>query len=220
MRDARQAFLERMAQWRAVQPWARVDAHGLALRDVKVAGPLGDVVCATCGGTSTHEDDGHCTVCRGTGVTKCRQCRGSGGVFGVPMVWARIDTHTALHTLDTETLPLEVVLDLSEHPSTGEIVHRQDGREPIVEVRAETGYRDKPVFDEGPRRAIEKLLDEPGVPMGVAVHRQTLEVRRTPVLEATLASGRTLHVWGDPPRVHPRSAASTLAGKLFAFLAP
>ncbi|MBN8611514.1 MAG: hypothetical protein J0L92_13055 [Deltaproteobacteria bacterium] len=191
MKDARQAFLERMAQWRAVQPWARVDARGLALRDVKVVGPLqlsletryeargfryrfvreaptrpdehaaqpdpwavaldvpdyakvghaitkslgdaellldcdecgahGDVACTTCGRTGTENDQGHCTVCRGTGVTKCRQCRGSGGVFGVPMVWARIDTHTALHTLDTETLPLEVVLDLSEHPSTRDL---------------------------------------------------------------------------------------------------
>ncbi len=288
--DPRESFLERMAQWRSVQPWARVDPHALAIREVTIVGPLqlrletryeargiryrvvreaptrpdehteqpdpwavaldipldaavgheitmslgeterllecaecstqGDVLCATCVGTGAHSDGGHCTVCRGKGVTKCRQCRGSGGVFGVPRVWARIDEHAALHTLDTDTLPLEVVLDLSERPSTGEIVHRQDGTEPILEIRGEPGYRDRPLFDDRLRRAIEKLLDEPGVPFGVAVHRQTLEVRRTPVLQATLTSGRTLYVWGDPPRVHPRSEATTLAGKLFFFLAP
>lgn len=286
--DPRESFLERMAQWRAVQPWARVDARGLSLREVKAVGPLqlsletryesrgiryrfvreaatrpdaqaqppdpwavelelprdapvareitrslgdellvdcgecgahGDVACTTCGGDGV-KDDSHCTVCRGKGVTKCRRCRGSGGVFGVPTVWARIDEHTALHTLGTDTLPIEVVLDLSEHPSVGEVVHRQEGDEPILEIRGEAGYRDQPLFDETLRRAIEKLLNEPGVPAGVAVHRQSLEVRRTPVLEATLDDGRTIHLWGDPPRVHPRSAASTLAGKLFSFLAP
>jgi hypothetical protein len=190
--------------------------------DCGMCSAQGDLFCALCDGTGnvgSGKNRRRCPTCRGAGRVRCDQCKGSGGVLGKPSVWARMDEHEALRTVGSDALPLDIVFDLSEHPSPGEVIHRQDSTEPIADVRGQAGYRDQVVLTDEIRRALEALLGEPGVPAGVAVHQQTLEVRRTVVLEATLEGGAKLYVWGDPTRVHPRTAATTFLGKLLFFLA-
>ncbi|MBN8616087.1 MAG: hypothetical protein J0L92_36180 [Deltaproteobacteria bacterium] len=190
--------------------------------DCGMCSAQGDLSCTRCGGTGSvgsGKRRDRCPTCRGAGRVRCDQCTGSGGVLGKPSVWARMDEHEALRTLGTDALPLEVVFDLSEHPSPGELLHRQ-AADQIHDVRGDAGYRGEPILTEDVRTAAEALLRDPGVAVGARVHHQELTVTRTTVLEATLTNGVALYAWGDDPvRVHPKPAATTMLGKLFFFLA-
>lgn len=189
--------------------------------DCGMCSAQGDVSCTRCDGTgsiSSGKNRRQCPTCRGAGRVRCGQCEGSGGVLGRPSAWARMDEHEVLRTLGTDALPLDVVFDLSEHPSPGEVMHRQSA-EQVHDVRGDAGYRGEPILTEAVRTAAEALLREPGTGVGARIHQQELTVTRTTVLEATLSGGAALYVWGEPPRVHPKLAATTLLGKLFFFLA-
>lgn len=190
--------------------------------DCGMCSAQGDVSCARCDGTgsvSSGKNRRQCPTCRGGGRVRCDQCNGSGGVLGKPSAWARMDEHEALRTLGTDALPLDIAFDLTEHPSPGEVLHRQEA-EQIHDVRGDAGYRGEPVLTTEVRSAAEALLRDPGIGAGARLHRQTLVVTRTTVLEASLGGGgeQKLYAWGDPARVHPKSAATTLLGKLFFFL--
>jgi hypothetical protein len=189
--------------------------------DCGMCSAQGDLSCHRCGGdgsVGSGKQRRQCPTCRGAGRVRCDQCRGSGGVLGTPSAWARLDEHLELRSLGTDALPLDVVFDLSEHPSPGELVHGQEA-ERLLEVRGDAGYRGQPTLTEELRRAAQSLLEAPGLPQGASVRSQSLEVRRTTVLEASLAGDAKLYAWGDPPRIHPKPAATTLLGKLFFFLA-
>jgi hypothetical protein len=189
--------------------------------DCGVCSAQGEVRCPRCAGDG-HVGSGRnrrrCDRCRGRGQVRCDTCEGSGGVIGSPEVWARIDQHVELRTAGTDALPLDVAFDLVDHPAPGSLLHRQEG-ERIEELRVPTGYRGEPVLAPDVSRVAETILREHGVATGARIRAQTLELRRTPVLEATLPEGALLHVWGDPPRVHPKDAALTWLGRIFRFLA-
>lgn len=188
--------------------------HPLPLNCSECSG-TGDVRCRHCDGRGQvgHGKRAHaCPVCGGRSVVVCDACRSTGTLLGAPTVWSRIGMAEDRRTSDNPDLPNEVAIDLADSKVPSQVIARVDAER----VDASALGADVPA---AARTNADALVLAPSIPEGARVLRQTLEVRRMSVYAIRLASGAELHLWGAPPKVHPRSAASSALGRLLPFLA-
>lgn len=188
--------------------------HGVTVpMDCGMCSATGEQSCPPCQGTGRvqHGNQSHrCSRCNGRGLIVCVTCHGSGGLIGHPTIWSRLEEHEEVRALGTDELPIDVAFDLMDARGEGEVVHRQEGSR-VLEMRLEGGYRDAARTADAVARTARALCDAPGVPTGGRIVRQQLEVRRVPVFVVTLEGGRSLWVWGDPPKVSPTRAIDSAA---------
>lgn len=197
-----------------------VPAVGL---DCSVCRAQGESRCDACNGAGTRtvtrqrQEHGHthghteterCERCEGRGVVECVRCNRTGSVLGEPSVWACIESSVERRTVDDPNLPMELALDLAGTSAPGRLVHTSAAPRLDPTTLA-------PGFPDSALEVSRALLAEVRVPALARLNKQTLEVRRADVFEVRLASGATVHVWGDPVKVHPVAPLSTAIGKLF-----
>lgn len=187
--------------------------HGRVVpMDCGLCSATGTAPCPGCNGDGRvrrANDSDLCGICAGSGSVGCRTCSGSGGLVGHPTIWARIEAHEEARAIGTDDLPLDVAFDLTHATAEGQLVHRQEGPR-VLAMRSEGGYRDGARSGDAIARTALALCEHPGVPEGTRIVSQSLEVRRVPVFVIQLEDGRTMHVWGDPPRVSPARAMDSL----------
>jgi len=181
--------------------------------DCGLCSAMGDMTCTRCDGMGRIKQGKHsqtCPVCGGAGQIQCPQCVGSGGLFGHPTAWSRIEERTVRRVHESSTLPNEVFLALNEGDHGGEMIHEQQG-EQIVDLVRQGGYRDAAGSEDPLRQLVQKLCENPDVPAGARLIRQSLRVSRVAAWEIALESGESLWVYGDPPRVSPAGALPSAA---------
>lgn len=181
--------------------------------DCGMCSAQGEMMCATCGGSGRiqHGRSSHtCGRCGGRGQVRCDQCHGSGGLLGYPTVWSRIQDHEIRRVHESDELPNEVFLALSEGDHGGDVFHEQSA-EHIVDLVREGGYRDAAGSADPLRQMVQKLCASPEVPEGGRLLRQTLRLSRVKAWEVKLEDGRGLWIYGNPPHVSPSNALPTPA---------
>lgn len=191
-----------------------VEEHRVHM-DCGMCSAMGDMSCPRCGGMGRIQQGKHsrtCPRCGGAGQIICEQCGGSGGLYGHPTVWSRIQRCEVRRAHETDGLPNAVFLALSGEDRGGDVFHEQEGEHIIDYVRG-GGYRDAAGSSDSLRQLVQKVCEAPGLPDGARLIRQRLELRRVPVWRLTLEGGNELWVYGDPPEVSPEGALRSTAAR-------
>lgn len=189
--------------------------------DCGLCSAMGDMTCPRCDGMGRIQRgkrSEHCYHCGGRGQLQCEQCKGSGGLYGYPRVWSRIEERTVRRVHEADGLPNDVFLALSDDDHGGEPMHEQAG-ERIVDLVGDGSYRDAARSNDPLRQLVQKLCANPDVPDEARLLRQSLRLSRVAAWEITLEGGERLWVYGEPPRVSPPAALPSTALRV-AKLAP
>lgn len=182
-------------------PQERLDTLGVITEPCVTCASTGLRTCTLCDGTGIREL-APCPVCEG-GQRRCDVCEGTRRTrTGVELV-RRFTRHelVRVHEDDGHEVGPHALLHLVEHPTEGEVVHDQVAPQlhRYVGRGAGGGYRDVPTAI---AQRVDALLAESAPDEGRVV-MQRLVLTRIPVYSLELGRGRTVQVFGDPPKVEP-----------------
>ncbi len=194
----------------------------------RVTGPPSDPLAQTCswchgralaecqsceGDGETVDGEGapvRCERCRGRGELPCVTCAETGRVLVRATLSGQLAQTEAVCLVDDERaheLPNEVYLDLQDTEHGGRVVLRHRGA--TLDGIGGGGYRDAALSGDVLERA-RALAARADVPRDARVRRFELEVRKVPAYALRVGRAEVI-VYGEPPRVHPERALTSLA---------
>jgi hypothetical protein len=120
-----------------------------------------------------------------------------------------------VRVIEDGELPLDLFLALQHTTNDSVLAHFQEA-DRIERLQRATGYRDSGAEGNDPRihNVVAALAAAPGVEPGDRIVRQRLELRRVPVFRLRLDGGEPVFVYGEPPRIIPKNALMSVAGKV------
>ncbi|MCA9615903.1 MAG: hypothetical protein H6721_04655 [Sandaracinus sp.] len=201
-------------RWSVDLPVPELSDH-LVRTDALAERPRGCPACAKSGIRRCDLCDGDgrrgldlCELCEGAGERRCEVCEGSGAVVARFDVERHFRRHVRLRVHEDEGHEVgpHALLYLVDHAAEGEVIHDQTAPriERYVGKGAGGGYRDVPTRLAG---SIDEWLGEPPeVPEEGRIVSQRLVLSRVPVYVLELGRGRSVQVYGSPPRLSPESA--------------
>jgi len=171
-------------------------------------GRTGSESCPICHGGGTVQSAGGpggrarnetCGRCRGSGNVPCLTCEGRRYVRATPQVEIETGTHISTRVLESEELPVELLIQIGETHDDGKVIFEEEG-DPIPMRARGSGYRGQANRVSAPVDAkIEELLSESLFDDRYEVHGQRLEVQQVPVYRLDLAGGHRGWAYGEPP---------------------